>query len=160
VVAYAESHVRKPAARSRVHWWRIPALVAFVGCVAAIDNAWKESAVVSGHGALDAPSSILRPALTLTVGAVALVGVLVLPRLCMLGALLVLTGVSSNIASLAIWKAVPNPLGVHVAGGVLHFCLADTCVWAGSLLFFAAVLWSLWRMSDERFAELVGISPG
>jgi len=51
---------------------------------------------------------------------------------------------------------VPNPLALHVAGGILHFNLADVSVTVGGVLFLSAVLWTLWRMPDERFAALVG----
>jgi hypothetical protein len=158
VVAFAESRVYEPADRSSIRWWRLPVAIPFVACVTVIDNLWKQAAVASGHSALDAPASIIRPALTLAVLVLALFGVLVLPRLCMVGALLVLSGVSSNIVSLGVWTAVPNPLGVHIGGGTLRFCLADTLVWSGSMLFLGAVLATLLRMPDDRFAELVGRS--
>ena len=87
------------------------------------------------------------------VGIAALTGALLLPRLCVPGALLVAAGVSANILSLALWRAVPNPLGVHLAGGILRFNLADVCVTGGGALFLAAALWTIWRMPDERFAR-------
>ena len=104
---------------------------------------------------MDAPSSLLRPLATLLVGLAAFAGVFLLPRCCLPGALLVAGGVTSNLVSLVLWRAVPNPLSVHLAGGVLHLNLADICITGGALSFFVATLWTLWRMPDERFARLV-----
>lgn len=89
-----------------------------VAAVGGVDISWKAAALAAGHGAaaLDAPSSILRPLATVLVGLAALAGALVLPALCLPGAYLVVAGVSSNIASLVLWRAVPNPLGLHLAG--------------------------------------------
>jgi hypothetical protein len=139
-----------------MHWWRLPMVAAVVAVVGGIDLSWKAAALAAGHGAaaLDAPSSMLRPFATLLVGLAALTSALVLPALCLPGAFLVVAGASSNVASLALWRAVPNPLGVHLAGGILHFNLADLCVTGGGLLLLAAVLWTLWRMPDEQFAQL------
>jgi len=113
--------------------------------------------MASSHGAaaLDAPSSLLRPLATVLVGLAALTAALALPALCVPGASLVVAGVSSNVVSLALWHAVPNPLRLDLAGGILHFNLADLCVTGGGLLFLAAALWTLWRMPDEQFASLV-----
>ena len=124
--------------------------------MSGIDISWKAAALAAGHGdaAIDAPSSLLRPFATLLVGLVALTGALLLPRLCVPGAFLVVAGVSSNVVSLVLWRAVPNPLGVHLADGILYFNLADVCVTGGGLLFLAALLWTLWRMPDEQFAQL------
>ena len=139
-----------------MHWRRPPIAVAVAAAVGGVDISWKAAALAAGHGAaaLDAPSSMLRPFATLLVGVAALAGALVLPALCLPGAFLIVAGVSSNVASLALWRAVPNPLGVHLAGGILHFNLADLCVTGGGLLLLTAVLWTLWRMPDERFAQL------
>jgi hypothetical protein len=155
VVAYA--HPRLVARSRRLHWSRLPFVAAVAACVSAIDIGWKASALAAGHGAaaLDTPSSILRPAATVLVGLAALAAALALPALCVPGAFLVVAGVSSNVASLVLWRAVPNPLGFHVAGGVLRFNLADVCVTGGGLVFLTAVLWTLWRMPDEQFARLV-----
>ena len=128
--------------------------VAVVGVVSGVDLAWKASALAAGHGALDAPSSLLRPFATVLVGMVALICVLRLPWLCVPGMLLVVGGVASNVFSLALWQAVPNPLGVHLAGEILHFNLADLCIYGGGLLFLAAAWWTIWRMPAERFAQL------
>ena len=131
-------------------------VAAVVASVGGIDLSWKAAAVAAGHGAaaLDAPSSMLRPFATLLVGLVALTSALALPALCLPGAFLVVAGTSSNIASLALWRAVPNPLGAHLAGGILHFNLADVCVTGGGLLLLTAMLSSLWRMPAEQFAQL------
>jgi hypothetical protein len=161
VVAHAEAHAgsRRPAARRssarRRRVWRLPPVLVAVAALVAIDGSWKAAAVAAGRGALDTPTSPLKPIATLVVGLLALAGVVLLPRLCLAGSVLVLCGVASNTVSLAVWHAVPNPLAIHVAGGILHFNLADTCVWAGGPLFLGAALWTLWRLPDERFAELV-----
>ena len=128
-----------------------------VAAVGGVDISWKAAALAAGHGAaaLDAPSSILRPLATVLVGLAALAGALVLPALCLPGAYLVVAGVSSNIASLVLWRAVPNPLGLHLAGGILHFNLADACVSGGGLLFLTAALWTIWRMPEAQFAQLM-----
>ncbi|HEY4346240.1 MAG TPA: hypothetical protein VGM80_01525 [Gaiellaceae bacterium] len=143
-------HVRP----SRVHLWRLPVAITAAALVAGADLTWKAAVLTTHHGAyaMDQPTSIIRPAGAIAVGLLALVGVLMLPPLCVPGALLVVGGAVSNIASLALWHAVPNPLGVHVAGGILHFCLADVCVWTGGLLFLLPFLWTVWRMPAERFA--------
>ena len=128
----------------------MPLTVAAVCVVGGIDTTWKAAALVSGHGAMDAPSSWLRPLATLLVGLAAFAGVLLLPRCCLPGALLVAGGVTSNLVSLVLWRAVPNPLSVHLAGGVLHLNLADICITGGALSFLAATFWTLWRMPDDR----------
>jgi hypothetical protein len=51
-----------------------------------------------------------------------------------------------------LWRGVPNPLALGVAGGILHFNLADLCVWSGGVLFLVAALWTIARMPAERFA--------
>lgn len=84
----------------------------------------------------------------------ALTGVLLLPRLCLPGVLLVVGGVGSNVISLALWRGVPNPLSVHLAGGILHFNLADLCIYSGGLVFLVATLWTIWRMPEEQFSQL------
>ena len=154
MVAYA--HPRLVARSRRLHWRRLPLICAVALLVSGIDLAWKAAALAAGPAAaaLDAPSSLLRPFATLLVGLGALAAALVLPALCLPGAFLVVAGVSSNVASLVLWRAVPNPLGVHLAGGVLHFNLADVCVTGGGLVFLTAVLWTLWQMPDEQFARL------
>ena len=140
-----------------MHWSRLPLVVAAVAAVSGVDLEWKAAALAAGDGAaaLDTPSSVLKPLLTLVVGVAALTCALLLPRLCLPGALLVVAGVAANVISLDLWGAVPNPLGVHVAGGILHFNLADVCVTGGGLLFLAAVIWILGRMPDERFERLL-----
>ena len=77
----------------------------------------------------------------------ALAGVAALPAVCLPGALLVSAGLTSNLFSLALWQAVPNPLGVHLAGSVLHFNLADVCIGVGGLV----VLLSVALTPAERF---------
>jgi len=138
----------------RAHWRRLPLVAAVSAVVSTTDIAWKAASIAAGHAAfgLDAPSSLLRPLATLLVGAVALTGVLLLPPLCLPGVSLVVGGVTSNVLSLALWRAVPNPVGIHLAGGILHFNLADMCVWSGGLLFLVATFWTIWRMPAERFA--------
>ena len=153
----AHPHPRLAAPSVRLHWGRLPIAVLVAAALVGVDTSWKAAAMAATHGAaaLDAPASLLRPILTLLVGLAALTGALMLPALCVPGAFLVVAGVSSNVVSLVLWRAVPNPLGVHLAGGVLHFNLADLCVTGGGLVFLIAVLWTLWRMPDERFAQLV-----
>ena len=141
--------------RSRcVHWRRLPLVATITAVVSTSDIGWKAASVAAGHSGLglDAPSSLLRPLATLLIGVVALAGALLLPPLCLPGVFLVFGGVTSNVLSLALWRAVPNPLGVHVAGGILHYNLADLCVWSGGLLFLSATFWTLWRLPAERFA--------
>ena len=140
--------------RSRcLHWRRLPLVAASTAVVSTSDIAWKAASGAAGHSGpgLDAPSSLLRPLATLLIAAVALAGALLLPALCLPGVVLVFGGVASNVLSLALWRAVPNPVGVHVAGGTLHFNLADVCVWSGALLFLLATFWTLWRTPSERF---------
>jgi hypothetical protein len=151
----AHVHPRLVGGSRRLHWWRLPIAAAVAAAVSGIDIGWKSAALAAGHGAaaLDAPSSILRPVATLVVGLAALTAALVLPALCVPGAFLVVAGVSSNVASLVLWRAVPNPLRVHLGGGILHFNLADICVTGGGLVFLTAALWTLWRMPDEEFAR-------
>ena len=138
-----------------MHWWRLPLAAAVVAAVTGIDTSWKAAALAASHGAvgMDTPTTMLKPLATMLVGLAALTAALMLPRLCMPGALLLTAGVSSNILSLALWHAVPDPLGVHLAGGILRFNLADVCVMCGCCLFLAAVLWTVWRMPDEPFAR-------
>jgi hypothetical protein len=138
-----------------VHWSRLPLVGAVVAAVGGIDISWKEAALAAGHGAacMDTPSSLLKPFATLLVGLVALTAALLLPWFCLPGAFLVVAGVSSNVVSLALWGAVPNPFGVHVAGGILHFNLADVCVTGGAALFLAGALWTISRMPGEQFDE-------
>jgi hypothetical protein len=138
----------------RLHWRRLVLAAASSFVIALLDISWKAASVASGRSAIDAPTSTLRPLGTLLIGALALAGVLLLPRICLPGVLLVVGGAASNVGSLAVWRAVPDPLGVHLAGGILHFNLADLCVWGGGLLFLAASLWTIWRMPAERFAQL------
>jgi len=118
------------------------------------DTTWKAASLAGGNGVgtLDAPSSLLRPLATLLIGLLALSGALLLPRLCVPGVLLVIGGVSSNVVSLALWRAVPNPIGMRLAGGILHCNLADLCIWSGGLVFLAAAFWTIWRLPAERFA--------
>ncbi len=140
-----------------MHWSRLPLVVAAVAVVSGVDLEWKAAALAAGRGAaaLDTPSSAVKPSLTLVVGIAALASALLLPRLCLPGALLVVAGVAANVISLDVWGAVPDPLAVHVAGGILHFNLADVCVTGGGLLFLAAVTWTLGRIPDERFEHLL-----
>jgi hypothetical protein len=153
----AQPHARLHPPFRRLHWRRLPLAATVALLVCGADISWKAATLAASpaNGALDAPSSLLRPLATLLIGLAALSGVLLLPRLCLPGVLLVVGGVSSNVASLALWKAVPNPMGLNVAGGVLHLCLADLFVWSGGVLFLASALWVLWRMPDEQFAALV-----
>lgn len=153
MVAYAHPQLSFRR-RRRVRWWRLLPAAAFVAVVIGIDTASKSAAVLAGHGSFDAPASMVRPLATMLVGLVALAGVLLLPRLCLPGALLVVAGVASNVVSLALWPGVPNPFGVHLAGGILHFNLADVCVCGGGALFLSAALYTIWRMPDEQFAAL------
>ena len=137
--------------------WLVCGRLFLAACVAAsigaIDVSWKSSALAAaGRVEVDAPGSLVRPLGTLAVGVLALAGVLLLPRVCLPGALLVVGGIAGNLASLALWHAVPNPLALPLAGGVLHTNLADLCVWSGCLLFLAGALWSIHRLPDERFA--------
>ncbi len=151
VVAYSHPHL---AHSRRGHLWRLPLAAAVVTVVIGIDSASKAAALIAGHGAMDAPSSSVRPVGTILVGLMALAGIALLPALCLPGALLVMAGSGSNILSLALWPGVPNPLGVHIAGGILHFNLADVCVVGGGALFLAAALWTIWRMPADEFARL------
>jgi hypothetical protein len=150
----AHPHPRPiPAVRAgRLHWARLPFVAAAVAAVCAIDTSWKSAAVAAGHGALDVPASAARPLVTLAVAAAAIAAVLLAPWCCVPGALLVVCGVSSNLLSLALWRAVPNPIGVHLAGGILHFNLADVCVTGGGALFAAAMLRLLSQAPAERLA--------
>jgi hypothetical protein len=154
VAAYPHPHPQ-PRVASRIHWWRIPFAVTVVLAVTGIDTAWKTAALAGGHAAagMDAPTTMLKPLATMLVGLLALGASLMLPRLCVPGALLMAAGTSSNMLSLARWRAVPNPIAVHLAGGILHLNMADLCVTGGGALFLAASLWTLWRMPDERFSR-------
>ena len=154
MVAYSHVQPRHRSRSGSLHWNRLPLAAAVIALVAGIDLPWKSAALAAGHGWLDTPTSLVRPLGALLVGLLALTAVLLVPRLCLPGVLLVVGGSASNIASLAVWRAVPNPLGFHIAGGVVHFNLADLCVYCGGLLFLAAAYWTIWRMPAERFAEL------
>ncbi len=154
VAAYPHQHAH-PRVAARIHWWRIPFAVTVVLAVTGVDTAWKTAALAAGRAAagMDTPTTMLKPVTTMLVGLLALGAALMLPRLCVPGALLMAAGTSSNMLSLARWRAVPNPIAVHLAGGILRFNMADICVTGGGALFLAAVLWTLWRMPDERFAQ-------
>jgi hypothetical protein len=114
--------------------------VTAIALVTSIDTTWKLVVVLRGSGALDTPTSIVKPIGTFAVWLVALGGVALLPSLCVPGAILVACGVGSNLFSLALWHAAPNPLAVHMAGGILHFNLADLCVAGGGALVLVSVL--------------------
>ncbi len=144
--AGAFPHLRRSARPLR--WGRVLSAVTAVAALTGIDTAWKLAAVIGGHGALDAPTSIVKPLGTFAVWLIALGGVALLPSLCVPGALLVACGVGSNLFSLALWRAAPNPLSVHIAGGILHFNLADACVAGGGLL----VVFSVICTPDHHFA--------
>ena len=107
---------RTSAARP-VHWWRLPLLALFACALCSVDTGWKALALAAGRSgaALDTPTTALKPYLTLAVGVAALVATLLLPRLFVPGALLVAAGVASNLISLSLWRAVPNPLSFKVA---------------------------------------------
>ena len=156
MAAYPHPHVHPhPRVASRIHWWRIPLALTAILAVTGTDTAWKSAALAAGHAAagMDTPTTMLKPLATMLVGPLALGAALMLPRLCVPGALLMAAGATSNMLSLERWRAVPNPLAVHLAGGILHFNMADICVTGGGAVFLAAVLWTLWRMPDERFAQ-------
>ena len=138
----------------RIRWQRVPLALVAPAALAFADLAWKSAVLAAHHGsfAMDSPTSPVKPIATLAIGLLAFGAVLVLPWLCVPGVLLVAGGTTGNIASLALWRAVPNPVGVHVAGGILHFNLADMSVVGGGLLFLTATLWTLWRLPPERFA--------
>ena len=156
MVAYSPSPPLRLARGRRVRPWRLLLAASSVLVVGAADFGVKASALAAGGGVgVDVPTSVVRPMGSGLIGVLALVGVLVLPRLCLPGALLFLGGACSNFVSLFVWGGVPDPFAVPVAGGLLHFNLADSCIWAGSALFLAAVLWTLWRMPDDEFARLV-----
>ena len=131
-----------------------PFAVTVVLAVTEVDTAWT-AALAAGRAAagMDTPTTMLKPVTTMLVGPLALGAALMLPRLCVPGALLMAAGATSNMLSLERWRAVPNPLAVHLAGGILHLNMADLCVTGGGALFLAASLWTLWRMPDERFAR-------
>jgi hypothetical protein len=133
---------------------RLPIALVAAGVVAFVDLVWKSAAIAAAHGALavDTPSSLVRPAATVIALPIALVAVATVPGLCLPGALLALAGVSGNLASLAIWHAVPDPLSVAVAGGQLHFNLADLCIWSGCVVLLLSAVWAIWRIPAERFA--------
>jgi hypothetical protein len=124
------------------------------GTVALFDLGWKAAALAAGHGALavDTPSSLVKPVATVIALPIVLVAVATVPALCLPGAVLALAGVSGNLASLAIWHAVPDPLSVGVAGGQLHFNLADLCIWSGGVVFVLSAAWAIWRLPAESFA--------
>ncbi len=106
--------------------------------VSSLDTGWKAALLASGHAALDTPGSLVRPLGTLFVGLLALAGVVLLPVACLPGLLLVVAGVSSNMASLLRWHTVPNPLALAFAGGTLHFNLADVRASGVALVLFLA----------------------
>ena len=141
-----------------VHWRRLLPAVAVAAVLGVTDTAWKAASLAASRGglAVDTPTTLLRPLSALLVGLVALAGVLLVPRLCLPGLVLALAGAASNIVSLSLWHAVPDPLAVPVAGGILHFNLADLSIWSGALLFLTATLWTIWRLPADRFARLVG----
>jgi hypothetical protein len=138
----------------RVQWRRLSVAAAATAAVVGADLWWKATALATAHGGVEvhSPGSALRPALSLLVGLVALSGVVLLPPLCVPGAVLAFAGISSNIASLAIWGGVPNPLSLQLGGGVLDLNLADLCLWGGCLLFLAGVFTTLVRMPADAFA--------
>ena len=76
---------------------------------------------------------------------IVLLALVTAPRVCVPGAALALAGVTGNLASLAVWHAVPDPLTVAVAGSRLDFNLADVCIWSGCVAFLLAALWAIWR---------------
>jgi hypothetical protein len=154
IVAFAHPRLLSPV--RRLIGRRLPLTAIAAALVCGGDMTWKAATLAAhGGGALDTPTTLLRPLATLLIGLAALAGVRLLPRICLPGVLLVVAGVTSNVASLALWHAVPNPIGLPVAGGILHLCLADLCVWTGGVLFLASALWAIWRMPDDRFAALV-----
>jgi hypothetical protein len=159
MVAYASSETRSAGRTWRVRPWRLLLLAPVVAAVAAVDLHVKSVALATGGTGVDVPTSVLRTGGAAAVGFVALLACFVLPRLCLPGLLLFVGGAASNLVSLAIWHGVPDPFELGIAGGVLHFNLADCCVWAGSLLFLASVLWTLWRMPEDEFARLVNAPP-
>ena len=114
--------------------------VTAMAVVTGIDTAWKLAVVAEGHGALDTPTSLVKPLGTFAVWLVATAGVALLPSLCVPGALLIACGLGSNLFSLALWRAAPNPLSVNLAGGALHFNLADICIGGGGLVVVLSVL--------------------
>jgi hypothetical protein len=144
--------VAQPLTRLQAHPHALPAgrllaALATVASVTFLDTAWKLAVLAPGHTpALDTPTTLLRPLATLLVGVLAAAGVILLPRACVPGTLLVLGGVSSNVVSLVLWGAVPNPIALRLAFGTLHCNLADLCIWCGALAFLGAALVSLARM--------------
>ncbi len=142
------------SASGAVAWRRLPLALMVAAGIGTIDTTWKAVSLAAGRSAaaLDVPSTILRPSLTLVIGIAALVSTLLFPPIFLPGTLLVTAGAGSNLFSLGLWRAVPNPLAVHLAGGVLHFNLADLCVTGGCALFLAAAWRTIWRMPAERFA--------
>lgn len=136
------------SARQRLPLQRL-ALAAAAALVCGPDLAWKATILGSrGATTIDTPTTLLRPLATAALSALALAALLVLPRLCLPGVALVLGGSLSNLASLALWRGVPDPLELRVGHALVHFNLADTCVWSGSLLFLLAAYWTLWRLPD------------
>ena len=123
---------------------RLAPVVAAVACVSAA--CVLHSAVLAagqGAAAMDVPTSAAKPLGTVLVGLAALAALLLLPRPCVPGALLLAGGVAANLAALALWGAVPDPFGLAVAGGILHFDAADVCVVVGGALLAATMLSSL-----------------
>jgi len=154
MIAYSHAHASAPIRSQRVHWWRLPFAVAGALAFAAFDLSWKAHVLAGGPtgASLDVPTTLLRPLGTMLVGLAALAGALLLPRLCVPGLVSIFAGATSNLGSLSLWRGVPNPLSLGVAGGTLHFNLADLGVWGGCLVFLAAALWTIWRMPAEAFA--------
>lgn len=144
--------VAQPLTRLEAHPRALPAgrllaALATAASVTLVDTAWKLAVLAPGRApALDTPTTLLRPLATVLVGLLAASGVMLLPRACVPGTLLVLGGVCSNVVSLVLWGAVPNPIALRLAAGTLHFNLADLCVWCGALVFLGAALVSLARM--------------
>jgi hypothetical protein len=132
-----------------VHPSRLPLLLVGLAGAAALDVASKS---VSGGTFVDAPGSLLKPVLTAALLPVVLCGVMMLPALCVPGALLVLAGLGGNLAALVLWHSVPDPLTVAVAGGRLHLDFADLALWSGCAVFLVAALWTIWRLPENYFA--------
>lgn len=132
----------------RTHWRRLPLLAGAAAAVATVDLGWKTGALAATPDAvaIDTPTTALRPLTTLLLAVVAIAGGLLLPRLCLPGALLVLGGAVSNVASIVVWHGVPDPLSVGLGWGVLHFNPADVSVWSGSVLFLAAAYLTIWQL--------------
>jgi hypothetical protein len=155
MVAFAASRPVSAARARRVRPRRVLLAVPAVALIASLDLHVKAAAVAAGTTGVDVPTSVARTGGAAAIGLVALLAVFVLPSLCVPGALLFLGGAVSNLVSLAVWHGVPDPFELAVAGGAVHFNLADCCVWTGSALFLGGFLWVLWRMPEADFAGLV-----